>query len=184
MDLEWEKPDQKELDYILEFANKTYKSKNKNTYLIGLFILLFIELFPICLLIGSNSTADIIRNIVGIIILVGLYVGICALFTYDRKNTVNDIKNNNIKIMYVVVRDKKTVQGNNMESGKYTTVQLADNKMREFLISDELYDKIGLGSLLIAVKYENGSGFYDEYDLLLNPNTIAENDWNKVYKML
>ena len=176
MDLDWKKPDQMEIDYILEFANKTYKSKNKITYLIGLFILFFIEFLPICLLIDSNSTSDIIRNILGIIIFAGLYVGICALITHYRKNIINDIKNNNIDIMYVVVRDKKTVQGNNMESGKYTTVQLADNKMREFLISDDLYDKIGLGSLLIAVKYENGSGFYDEYDLLLNPNTIAENN--------
>ena len=184
MDLDWKKPNQKETDYILEFANKTYRSKNKLTYLVGLFILLFAEILPICLLIGSNSMADVIRNILGIIIFGGLYAGICALLTYGRKNIINDIKSNKIDIMYVVVRDKKTIQGNNMESGKYTTVQLSDNKMREFLISDDLYDKIGLGSLLIAVKYENGSGFYDEYDLLLNPNTIAENNWNKVYKML
>lgn len=184
MDLEWKKPDQKENEYILEFANKAYKSKNKLTYIIGLLILLFFEMLPVGLLIGSNSASDVIRNIIGILIFGGLYVGICALLTYGRKNIINDIKNNNIEIMYVVVRDKKTIQGNNMESGKYTTVQMADNKMREFLISDELYDKIGLGSLLIAVKYENGSGFYDEYDLLLNPNTIVENDWNNPFKML
>lgn len=78
--------------------------------------------------------------------------------------------------MYVVVRDKKTIQGNNIQIGKYTTVQLSNNKTREFLIGDDLYDKIGLGSLLIAIKYDSGSGFYDEYDLLLNPNTIAENN--------
>lgn len=176
MDLDWKKPDQNEKDYILEFAKKAYKSKNKITYLVGLLILLFVELFPICLLIDSNSTLDIIKNIIAIIVFGGIYAGICTLLTHWRKNIINDIKNNNIDIMYVVVRDKKTIQGNNMESGKYTTVQLADNKMREFLISDDLYDKIGLGSLLIAIKYENGSGFYDEYDLLLNPNTIAEND--------
>lgn len=176
MDLDWKKPDQKEKDYILEFANKTYKSKNKLTYLVGLFILLFVEILPICLLIGSDSMADVIRNILGIIIFGCLYVGICFLITYGRKNIIDDIKNNRIDIMYVIVRDKKTILGNNMESGNYTTVQLSDNKMKEFLISDELYKKIGLGSILMAVKYENGSGFYDEYDLLLNPNTIAENN--------
>ena len=187
MDFDWKEPDQKELDYIIEFANKEYKQKNSSTYLIGLLILLFVELLPVCLLIGSIASkapsVDIIRNILGVVILAGLDVGICTLIIKSRQNLISDIKNNKIKIMYVVVRDKKTVKSGDFES-KFATVQLSDNELKEFKITDELYSKIGLGSLLIAVKYENGTGFYDEYDLLSNPNTIAENNWNKVYKML
>lgn len=179
MNFEWKEPDQKELDYILEFANKEYKNKTSSTYLIGALILLFVELFPVCMLIGSIASkapaADIIRNTAGIAIFGGIYAGACTFINKSRQNLIGDINNNKVKIMYVVVRDKKTVQNGDFES-KYTTVQMSDNELKEFKINEELYDKIGLGSLLIAVKYENGSGFYDEYDLLLNPNTIAEND--------
>ncbi len=178
MDFDWKDPDQKELDYIFEFANKEYKNKTSSTYLIGALILILVELFPACMLIGSIASkapaGDIIRNALGVVILVGLYAGICFIIKNSRQTLINDIKNNKVKIMYVVVRDKKTVQSGDFES-KYATVQMSDNKLREYKITDALYNKIGLGSLLIAVKYENGSGFYDEYDLLLNPNTIAEN---------
>ncbi len=178
MDFDWKEPDQKELDYILEFANKEYKNKTTSEYLMGALILLFVELFPVCMLIGSIASkapaGDIIRNASGVAILGGLYAGICFFIKKSRQTLISDIKNNKVKIMYVVVRDKKTVQNGDFES-KYATVQMSDNELKEYKITDALYNKIGLGSLLIAVKYENGSGFYDEYDLLLNPNTIAEN---------
>ena len=179
MDFDWKDPEQKELDYILEFANKEYENKTSSAYLIGALILVFIEIFPICMLIGAvashGSVGDIVRNIAGVVILGGLYGIVCHSIKKNRQTLIDDIKNNNIKIMDVVVRDKKTVQNGDMET-KYTTVQMSDNELKEFKISDELYNKIGLGSLLIAVKYENNTGFIDEYDLLLNPNTIAEND--------
>ncbi|MBO5388672.1 MAG: hypothetical protein IJZ96_05895 [Lachnospiraceae bacterium] len=179
MDFDWKDPDQKELDYILEFANKEYKNKNSSAYLIGALILVLFEIFPLCMLIGSIASkapvGDIIRNTAGVAILGGLYVTVCYSIKKSRQNLISDINNKNIKIMYVVVRDKKTVQNGDFET-KYATVQMSDSELKELKISDELYSKIGLGSLLIAVKYENGTGFNDEYDLLLNPNTIAEND--------
>jgi len=187
MDFDWKDPDQKELDYIQEFANKEYKNKTSSAYLIGALILVFVELFPLCMLIGAIASkapvGDIVRNTAGVAILGGLYAIVCHSIKKNRQTLIDDINNKKIKIMYVVVRDKKTVQNGDIET-KYTTVQMSDNELKEFKISDELYSKIGLGSLLIAVKYENNTGFNDEYDLLLNPNTIAENDWNKVYKML
>ena len=179
MDFDWKDPDQKELDYILEFANKEYKNKNSSAYLIGALILVLFEIFPLCMLIGSIASkapvGDIIRNTAGVAILGGLYVTVCYSIKKSRQNLISDINNKNIKIMYVVVRDKKTVQNGDFET-KYATVQMSDSELKELKISDELYSKIGLGSLLIAVKYENGTGFNDEYDLLLNPNSIAEND--------
>ena len=179
MDFDWKDPEQKELDYILEFANKEYKNKNSSAYLIGALILVLVEIFPLCMLIGSIASkapvGDIIRNTAGVAILGGLYVTVCYSIKKSRQNLISDINNKNIKIMYVVVRDKKTVQSGDIET-KYATVQMSDSELKELKITDELYSKIVLGSLLIAVKYENGTGFNDEYDLLLNPNTIAEND--------
>ncbi len=179
MEIDWKEPDSKELKCILEFGQKICSKNNEATYLIGFIMLLLLELHPLIafiIKINHGTTADAIKCILFGIFILLFDLGICYLITHYRKKILKDINTNNVKILYVVVRDKKTIEGNSYESGKYTTIQLPDSTLREYKISPEVYDKIGLGSLLIAVKYENGTGFFDEYDLLLNPNTIAEND--------
>ena len=174
MEIEWKEPDSKIYEEILLFANKKYKTIKTTTNIVGIIVTLFIELFPLGILLRCNSFSEHLRAIICIVFIAAFGYCICAIFKNYTKQIYNDIKNNKINITDVIVRDKKQVQNNSIEY--YVTVQFQNQQLKELRVDDAIYKRIGLGSLLIAIKYSYDEGFYDQYDLILNPYTISEND--------
>lgn len=180
---DWEYPDDKTNNCIKEYWNTVYKKERRITLLFHFLTFLIAEYFPIMfaiIFIGMNdlNNAFWFKNLV-ICIISSILVIVFFIISYiitmrGKKKIMSDIANNKVKTFNTVVRDKKRKFGKHIIS-----VQLLEDKPVDYIVNKKLFKSIDKGSAIIAIKYENKKGFYDKYDFILDPNTIAENDWTK-----
>ncbi len=173
--IQWDSPDNIERDAIINFGKKAYKNKRNTILLVCIFIMLgFIHIPFAVASTGSkyniNNTDDLKDAIICCVIFITIDIIICITINYFYIKKLHSINNTKYVISYGIVRDRHSDRNH-----YYTTVQMSDNNNRELIVNSDLYHNIGLGSLLIVIKYFDHDGFYDQYDMILNPNTIAEN---------
>lgn len=173
---DWENPDKKTHNFILQYGEQELAKVKRKSFYTSFFLFIIFEFWPLInsviyfnqYYLDNDVRSKLIISLSTVLLVIIFSIGYYFYNISSKKKILLDIRNNKIKTIPTVVKEKKI--------RKSISVQLLGEETKPYTISKKLYKEIESGSSLLAIKYEKGYGFYDKYDFISNPNTIVEEE--------